>query len=106
VPRAASGSAKVPHESASLRIDSRLDTLVVVPGDRRRAVGAEVTVTADDRVQRRWIVGGGPFQSNVAPEAHFGLGTGKGAVKVRVRYPSGREVRVETAERGKRLVTE
>ena len=86
--------------------DAQDDWIVVVPGDRRRAVGAEIMVTADGRVQRRWIVGGGPFQSNIAPEAHFGLGAGTGPVDVRVRYPGGREVRVPSAGRGTRVVTE
>jgi len=90
--------------------DAKDDWIVVAPKDRRRAIGAEITVTADGRTQRRWIVGGGPFQSNVAPEVHFGLGAGSGPVDVRVRYlragESPREVRVEAAARGTRVVTE
>ena len=90
--------------------DAKDDWIVVAPKDRRRAIGAEITVTADGRTQRRWIVGGGPFQSNVAPEVHFGLGAGSGSVDVRVRYlragEGPREVRVEAAARGTRVVTE
>lgn len=88
------------------------DWLIVVPRDRRkgignhRAVGAEIRVTAGEVVQRRWCPGGGPFQSNLAPEAHFGLPRGGESVTVTVRFPDGREVTVAGARRGSRVVVE
>jgi hypothetical protein len=88
--------------------DGSADWIVVVPRDTRaasrnhRSVGAVVTVEQDGLVQRRWLAGGGPFQSTFAPEAHIGL-PGRGPVKVTVRWPDGFE-QVTTAEPGKRLV--
>ena len=59
------------------------DWLVVLPVP---ALGTEVVVETPVGIQRRWIRGGGPFQSNAAPEAHFGLGPSEdGPVRIRVR---------------------
>jgi hypothetical protein len=68
------------NDHASAIDDARKDWLVVIPRDLRKgvgnrhAIGAEIRVQQGSRVQRRWMVGGGPFQSNNAPEVHFGLG--------------------------------
>ena len=73
--------------------------ITVIPRDLRKgignrhAIGAQITVTAGDLVQRRWMVGGGPFQSNNAPEAYFGLGEVMGgsltSVDITVRFADG-----------------
>jgi hypothetical protein len=77
------------------------DWLVVRPVP---ATGAEVVVgSADGGTQRRWIRGGGPFQSNAAPEAHFGMpGSDEGPVSVEVRWPDG-TVKQTAVLRGERV---
>jgi hypothetical protein len=96
------------------------DWLIVVPRDTRKgignrhAVGALVEVTAKGATQRRWIVGGGPFQSNNAPEAHFGLpgdggalkGSEKDPVTVTVRFADGAVSTVEVEAPGRRVVVD
>ena len=71
------------------------------------ATGAEVVLRDGDRVQRRWIRGGGPFQSTASPEAHFGLGaaTSGGPLTVEVRWPDG-VVRTVGVEPGTRVSVE
>ncbi len=95
------------------------DWLIVVPRDaragigNRHAIGAEIQVRSGDAahpqtqplIQRRWMVGGGPYLSNNAPEAHFGLGEGTDAVAVRVIFPDGVVVE-QTAHRGERIVVD
>jgi hypothetical protein len=89
--------------------NERADWIVVAPRDRRkgvgnhRAVGAEITVRCGDRVQRRWLPGGGPFQSNIAPDVHVGLPVSGDPVSVRVRFADGAEVAVDGVTRGARL---
>jgi hypothetical protein len=62
-----------------------------------------VVGSADGGTQRRWIRGGGPFQSNAAPEAHFGMpGSDEGPVSVEVRWPDG-TVRQTAVLRGERV---
>lgn len=81
--------------------DAGDDWLVVRPVP---ALGAEVVVRGGGLVQRRWIRGGGPFQSNAAPEAHFGMpGSDEGPVLVEVRWPDG-TTRTAAGLRGERLV--
>lgn len=76
------------------------DWLVVRPIP---AIGAEVTIRHADVLQRRWIRGGGPFQSNASPEAHFGLSADdEDAVFVEVRWPDGTTAE-RTARRGERI---
>jgi hypothetical protein len=91
---------------------SSRDWIVVVPRDRRpgvgnrHAVGAAITLRAGDSVQRRWIVGGGPFQSNNAPEAHFGLGVAAGSPEtcdVEVVFADGVRVERTGVVRGTRV---
>ena len=68
------------------------------------SVGPEVTATRGDGIQRRWIRGGGPYQSNAVPEAHFGFPPGgSGSIRIRVRWPDG-TVMSKTAAPGDRLV--
>ncbi len=98
------------------------DWLTVIPRDLRKgvgnrhAVGAEITVTSTapsantqgTAVQRRWIVGGGPFESNHAPEAHFGLGSleTSALLEVAVRFPDGVVIKRSAVAPGTRLVFE
>ena len=97
------------HIDAAARHD---DWLIVAPRDtrsgvgNRSAVGAEVRLTCDGRTQRRWIVGGGPFQSNVAPEVHFGLGESRGPVDLEVIFPDGTMVTKKAVARGARIVVD
>ncbi|MFO0873665.1 MAG: CRTAC1 family protein [Phycisphaerales bacterium] len=91
------------------------------PGNRH-AVGAVVTCRSADSTQRRFIYGGGPFQSTIVPVAHFGIpagaagaATSSGAapsastvpsqVAVEVRWPDG-EVTTKTLDTGRRHVIE
>jgi len=72
----------------------------------RRGVGARIEVHDGAQRQARWIVGGGPFQSNAPPEAHFGLGPAIAdapSLKVRVTWPDGR-ASDHAVERGARTV--
>jgi hypothetical protein len=55
----------------------------------RRGLGSAVEVETGAGTQRRWITGGGSFQSADAPEAYFGFGDSAGPVTVRVRWPDG-----------------
>ena len=90
--------------------DAKDDWLIVVARDRRcgnrHAVGAIVELRARDLVARRWIVGGGPFQSNNPPEAHFGVPASLGPVDVTVRFPDGTVVERRGVRLGQRLVIE
>jgi hypothetical protein len=88
------------------------DWIVVVPRDRRpgvgnrHAVGATVTLRMGDSVQRRWIVGGGPFQSNNAPEAYFGLGVANATCDIEVVFPDGARVERKGVVGGTRVEIE
>ncbi len=70
------------HDGANDWVRVRLDG----PG---RGTGAVVELLAGGEVKaRRWVWGGGPFQSNVCPEAHFGAPASWGQeLSVRVRWP-------------------
>lgn len=66
------------------------------------AAGAEVVLRTGDVVQRRWIRGGGPFQSTTSPEAHFGIDAAStDPLVVEIRWPDGtfRTVEVEPGTR-------
>lgn len=90
--------------------DSRDDWAVIALNDpasrgNRTGVGARIELLEGTNRQVRWIVGGGPFQSNAAPEAHFGLGSKALAAtpQVRVTWPDGR-ISQQSVERGTRTV--
>lgn len=58
----------------------------------RHAVGAIVEARpagATEPVQRRWVWGGGPFQSTIGPALHFGFAAPVERVDVVVRWPDG-----------------
>ncbi len=61
------------------------------PPPNRHGFGSVVEVETAAGIQRRWITGGGSFQSFDAPEAYFGLGNAPSNAKVtlRVRWPDG-----------------
>ncbi len=55
-----------------------------------RGLGCKVEVTCDGKTQRRWIYGGGSFQSASAQYAHFGLGERSGRkASLRVTWSDG-----------------
>lgn len=63
------------------------------PGNRR-AVGAVIEVSTKDATQRRYIFGGGPFQSTIVNQGHFGfapesVGGDGGTIEVVVTWPDG-----------------
>ena len=90
------------------------DWVVVVPRDSRARGAArdiagtvvELRARDGDAVQRRWITGGGPFQSTATREAHFGVPPGVGAVDIVVRFLDGAEIRIADAPRGRRVVVD
>jgi hypothetical protein len=55
----------------------------------RAAIGARVTVTADDRVHTRWIRPHQSYLCSSDPRAHFGLGTASRVQRIEVRWPDG-----------------
>ena len=67
-------------------------------------IGAEVRLTLADgrvRVRRAGLV---QTMGQNEPGAHFGLGEATGAAEVAVRWPSGREARVQGVPAGQRIV--
>ncbi len=76
-----------PDDWVEIRLDDRS-----APGNRH-GVGARVTLGDGVLRQSRFIIGGGPFQSNQWPVAHFGVpkaATDKGALfSVEVMWPQG-----------------
>jgi len=90
--------------------DTKDDWAVIALNDpasrgNRSGVGARIELLEGTNRQVRWIVGGGPFQSNAAQEAHFGLGSKAHAAppQVRVTWPDGR-ISQQSVERGTRTV--
>ncbi len=61
------------------------------PSPNRHAYGSRVEIETATGIQRRWITGGGSFQSVDAPHAYFGLGDSVESSKVtlRVVWPDG-----------------
>ncbi len=72
----------------------------------RRAYGSLVEVTSPAGSQRRWVTGGGSFQSADQPDAFFGLGeaAADGRVAVRVLWPDGSVSVLEEVPAGKLVV--
>jgi len=61
------------------------------------ARGADVLLIQGDRRQRRIIDGGSGFQCQQEPVAHFGLGEDASSpVSLRIRWPNGNEVTIES----------
>ena len=84
--------------------DGRNDWVRVRLDGPGRGVGAVVELLAAGKVQaRRWIWGGGPFQSNACPEAHFGVPASWGDdLSVRVKWPAVRGAGAESVVRAPR----
>ena len=61
---------------------------------RRTAIGARVTVTAGERVQRRDVIAVNGYLSQGDPRVHFGLGDAARAEGVEIRWPDGRTRRL------------
>jgi hypothetical protein len=76
------------------------------PPGNRHAVGSLVEIETPAGTQRRWLTGGGSFQSVDAPEAFFGLGdaTETGRVTLRVRWPDGTVRQLEDVPVGHLIV--
>jgi len=91
--------------------DTKDDWAVIALNDpasrgNRGGVGARIELQDGAQRQVRWIVGGGPFQSNSAAEAHFGLGPEKAGAappQVRVTWADGR-ISEQPVQRGARTV--
>ena len=93
------------------------DWLEVAAADRRphvgnaRGVGSVLVVRSKDpdgseRVQRRWIWGGGPFNSTSWNVPHVGIPAGSTAVAVTFTWPDGMVVEQSDVQPGQRLVIE
>ena len=86
--------------------DGNDDFLLIEP---RPAQGAMVEISMRDAEgldhrQRRWIRGGGPFQSTAAPYAHFGVPAGFTVEDVTVHWPDGRSFQQTVPRAGVRLI--
>ena len=55
----------------------------------RHAVGAKLKLQANDWEAYRWILGGGPFQSNWSPVVHAAVPNGADEISVTVTWPDG-----------------
>jgi hypothetical protein len=64
---------------------------LATPPPNRHATGSMVELETPVGTQRRWITGGGSYQSVDQPDAFFGLGdaTAGATVTLRVRWPGG-----------------
>ena len=74
-----------------------------VNSGNRRGIGSTITFEDGDWRTNRWILAGGPFQSNWSPQVHAGLPAGVDEVKISVRWPDGR-VDVFSSTRGRHLL--
>jgi hypothetical protein len=70
----------------------------------RHAIGAMVVLTQGSTQQRRWIVGGGGFQSTSAQYAHFGLGAAAAEVAITITWPDGVAQTIEGVEPNQHLI--
>jgi hypothetical protein len=75
-------------------------------GGNHRAYGAAVELRVGGSVQRRWITGGGSYQSADAPVAYFGLGTAAADAPrtLRVTWPDGETTTIEQPTLDRHLV--
>lgn len=91
--------------------DGKDDWIVVTLDDRRpgsknrRGIGAKVEMGPSSAAQPsmvRWLWSGGPFMSNWAPMAHFGVLAADGPFTARVTWPDGRVQTVDGIAPGSR----
>ncbi len=59
------------------------------PGGNTHALGSFIEITSNGTTLRRWVYGGGPFQSNSSPVTHFGLASPADTVDVVVHWLGG-----------------
>ncbi|MCH7703521.1 MAG: ASPIC/UnbV domain-containing protein [Planctomycetes bacterium] len=75
-------------------ITNRAVVELIGPAGNRHGYGAMVELTTPLGTQRRWILGGGSFQSVDAPIAYFGLGSRSESelreLSLRVTWPDGK----------------
>lgn len=89
--------------------DSANDWLMVGLNDsraeskNRHGLGSMIELEQAGVTQRRWLYGGGPFQSNAVAEAHFGVSPGT-PCKVIVRWPDGTVQETTGVAAGSRVV--
>lgn len=69
----------------------------------RHAIGAKVTVTANDLRLTQQLIGGSSYLTTHEPVLHFGLGNEAGPVQVEINWPSDSEPHIETITPGQRL---
>jgi hypothetical protein len=55
------------------------------------------------RTQRRWMWGGGPFQSTLAPELHVGLPIGSKDIEIVATWPDGATTTLSDVQPGRHL---
>lgn len=71
-----------------------LEIRLAGPKGNRHAIGSRLevrctTASGESLVQRRWLWGGGPFQSTLSPVAHVGIPAGAKDIAVTVTWPDG-----------------
>lgn len=66
-------------------------------------LGAVVECTAGAVVQKRWMHGGSGYNSNNEYLAHFGIPTQKGALEVKIEWPSGQTTLLSGVAANQRL---
>jgi hypothetical protein len=66
----------------------------------RDGVGARVTVTAGDLTLYDQRKGGSSYQAAHDPRLHFGLGKRTRVDRIEVRWPSGKQDRIENVDAG------
>lgn len=69
----------------------------------RHAIGAKVTVTANDLKLTQQLIGGSSYLTTHEPILHFGLGKESGPVQVQIDWPSGSQPHIETIKPDQRL---
>jgi hypothetical protein len=61
----------------------------------RSPLGAVVTVYADQKIRRQWLLSGDSYSAQHPSTLHFGLGTVEAVDSIEVRWPGGRKTLIE-----------
>lgn len=72
----------------------------------RHAVGSKIVLAGAGGEQRRWIVGGGSFQSASSQRAHFGLAADEGPVTLTITWPDGTAQTTEDVDVNQHVVVQ
>jgi hypothetical protein len=64
-------------------------------GPGRSPLGAVVTVYADQKIRRQWLLSGDSYSAQHPSTLHFGLGAVKAVDSIEVRWPDGRKTLIE-----------